>query len=74
MEGSIPGEGGGEAPEVEGYERRTVLAGGNTDINRPVGMPFPFKAAASSKLGDSIGTTSDTILRFESIVQGFLGT
>lgn len=40
----------------------SAVGGGNTDANRPVGVPYPFKAAAS-KQGDHSGGTNETVLR-----------
>lgn len=41
-----------------------AVAGGNTDPNRAVGLPFPFKAAAS-KHGEQTGGSNEAMMRFD---------
>ena len=54
--------GGGRTPMVGGSD---AANGGNTDLNRPIGVPFPFKTASLGKLGASIRTTNnEAVLRF----------
>lgn len=45
-----------------GSRVRSAVGGGNTDEHRQVGIPYPFKAAAS-KQGDHGGGTNETVLR-----------
>ncbi|CAM9869182.1 unnamed protein product [Ectocarpus sp. 6 AP-2014] len=55
--------GGGGGGEVVGAGRvSSAVGGGNTDANRPVGVPYPFKAAGS-KHGGAGGTANETLLR-----------
>ncbi|CAM9478403.1 unnamed protein product [Ectocarpus sp. 4 AP-2014] len=54
------GGGGGEVVGAGGVS--SAVGGGNTDANRPVGVPYPFKAAGS-KHGGAGGTANETLLR-----------
>lgn len=56
---AIAGSGGEGA---SGVRLNAAVGGGNTDANRPVGVPYPFRAA-STKHGDSSGGTNETVLR-----------
>ncbi|CAM9593530.1 unnamed protein product [Ectocarpus sp. 12 AP-2014] len=59
----LPGGGGGGGGEGVGAARvSSAVGGGNTDANRPVGVPYPFKAAGS-KHGGAGGTANETLLR-----------
>lgn len=40
------------------------MGGGNTDANRQVGVPYPFRAAAA-KHGGAGGAANETLLRWE---------
>lgn len=62
LPGGVGGVVGGG--EVVGAGRlSSAVGGGNTDANRPVGVPYPFKAAGS-KHGGAGGTANETLLRF----------
>ncbi|CAM9120335.1 unnamed protein product, partial [Hapterophycus canaliculatus] len=61
--GGRPGGGGGAGGVATGAERgSSAVGGGNTDANRLVGIPYPFRAAAT-KHGSANGATNETLMR-----------
>lgn len=56
------GEGGVRGAAGEVARVSSAVGGGNTDANRPVGVPYPFRAAAA-KHGGAGGAANETLLR-----------
>ena len=61
------GEGGGVGGAAGELGRGSpAVGGGNTDANRPVGVPYPFRAAAA-KHGSAGGAANETLLRYRDL-------